>query len=186
MRNYQEEFEKRVAYIRKLLADSHTDGIVFGNSGGKDCALVGILCKAACFPLDYVSMAHGRKRYFFWMEGVWCNVKTFAVMAGCYCLWGLQGLGWGALASGLIDVVVTTVMTRWFFGISTIRLQARHFLPLLAVLGACAACSLWEDERMAYGGMAVFTVVVSVFCLRLLARRADLGEWLRGKWHREK
>lgn len=145
-----------------------------------------ILCKAACFPLDYVSMAHGRKKYFFWMEGVWCNVKTFAVMAGCYCLWGLQGLGWGALASGLIDVVVTTVMTRWFFGISTIRLQARLFLPLLAVLGACAACSLWEDERMAYGGMAVFTVVVSVFCLRLLARRADLGEWLRGKWHREK
>ena len=47
-RNYKEEFENRVAYIKKLLADSHTDGIVFGNSGGKDCALVGILCKAAC------------------------------------------------------------------------------------------------------------------------------------------
>ena len=47
-RNYKEEFEKRVAYIRERLADSHTDGIVFGNSGGKDCALVGILCKAAC------------------------------------------------------------------------------------------------------------------------------------------
>ena len=48
MRDYREEFEKRVAFIRKLVADAHADGIVFGNSGGKDCALVGILCKAAC------------------------------------------------------------------------------------------------------------------------------------------
>jgi NAD+ synthase len=48
MRNYQEEFEKRVAYIRAKLGEAHADGIVFGNSGGKDSALVGILCKAAC------------------------------------------------------------------------------------------------------------------------------------------
>ena len=48
MRNYQEEFEKRVAYIRAKLNEAHADGIVFGNSGGKDSALVGILCKAAC------------------------------------------------------------------------------------------------------------------------------------------
>ena len=48
MRNYQEEFEKRVAYIRRKVAEAHADGIVFGNSGGKDSALVGILCKAAC------------------------------------------------------------------------------------------------------------------------------------------
>ncbi len=48
MRDYREEFEKRVAYIRGKVAEAHADGIVFGNSGGKDCALVGILCKAAC------------------------------------------------------------------------------------------------------------------------------------------
>ena len=48
MRNYQEEFDKRVAYIRLKLREAHADGIIFGNSGGKDSALVGILCKAAC------------------------------------------------------------------------------------------------------------------------------------------
>ena len=48
MRDYQKEFDARVAFIRKLVADAHVRGIVFGNSGGKDCALVGILCKAAC------------------------------------------------------------------------------------------------------------------------------------------
>ena len=48
MRDYGAELEKRVAFIRGVLRDSRARGIVFGNSGGKDSALVGILCKAAC------------------------------------------------------------------------------------------------------------------------------------------
>ena len=48
MRDYKKEFEGRVAFIRKMLEESGATGIVFGNSGGKDSALVGILCKAAC------------------------------------------------------------------------------------------------------------------------------------------
>lgn len=48
MRNYQYEFDARVDFIRSLLSKSGAAGIVYGNSGGKDSALVGILCKAAC------------------------------------------------------------------------------------------------------------------------------------------
>lgn len=48
MRDYQQEFEKRVAFIRDFVEKGGVKGIVFGNSGGKDSALVGILCKAAC------------------------------------------------------------------------------------------------------------------------------------------
>lgn len=48
MRDYKAEFEKRVEFIRARLTEAHCAGIVYGNSGGKDSALVGILCKAAC------------------------------------------------------------------------------------------------------------------------------------------
>ena len=47
-RDYQKELENRIAFVRKALADAHADGIVFNNSGGKDCTLVGAICKAAC------------------------------------------------------------------------------------------------------------------------------------------
>ncbi len=47
-RDYAKEYDDRVAFIRGLLEESRARGIVFGNSGGKDSALVGILCKAAC------------------------------------------------------------------------------------------------------------------------------------------
>jgi len=48
MRDYKNETTKRVEFIRKQLEESGATGIVFGNSGGKDSALVGILCKLAC------------------------------------------------------------------------------------------------------------------------------------------
>ena len=48
MRDYKMETEKRVKYICGLLDETGAHGIVFGNSGGKDSALVGILCKTAC------------------------------------------------------------------------------------------------------------------------------------------
>ena len=48
MRDYAKETAQRVEYIKNYIQSAHADGIIFGNSGGKDCALVGILCKMAC------------------------------------------------------------------------------------------------------------------------------------------
>ena len=62
MRDYAVELEKRVAYIQARLADAHADGIVFGNSGGKDSALVGILCKKACANTIGIMMPCDSKR----------------------------------------------------------------------------------------------------------------------------
>lgn len=46
-RDYARETEKRVAFLKKALETSGAKGFVFGNSGGKDSALVGILCRMA-------------------------------------------------------------------------------------------------------------------------------------------
>ena len=45
---FQQEITQRIEFIRRVLKNARAEGIVFGNSGGKDCALVGILCKMAC------------------------------------------------------------------------------------------------------------------------------------------
>lgn len=48
MRDYAAETTRRIAFIRDALATAGASGIVYGNSGGKDSALVGILCRMAC------------------------------------------------------------------------------------------------------------------------------------------
>ena len=62
MRNYAEETERRVQFIRQAVADAHADGILFGNSGGKDSALVGILCKMACENTEGIILPCSSKR----------------------------------------------------------------------------------------------------------------------------
>ena len=62
MRNYEIETQKRVEFIKSLLADAHADGIVYGNSGGKDSALVGVLCRLACENTVGIIMPCGSKR----------------------------------------------------------------------------------------------------------------------------
>lgn len=62
MRDYALEFKNRVAFIKNTLKESGAKGIVFGNSGGKDSALVGILCKAACEDTVGIMMPCSSKR----------------------------------------------------------------------------------------------------------------------------
>lgn len=42
-----QSIEKRVQWIKDLLSSTGAKGIIYGNSGGKDCTLVGALCKLA-------------------------------------------------------------------------------------------------------------------------------------------
>ena len=62
MRDYKLETEKRVEFIRDVVKKAYADGIVFGNSGGKDSALVGALCKYACNNTLGLIMPCGSKR----------------------------------------------------------------------------------------------------------------------------
>ena len=62
MRNYEKEYAQRVQFIRSAVRESGADGIVYGNSGGKDSALAGILCKAACDNTVGIIMPCGTAR----------------------------------------------------------------------------------------------------------------------------
>ena len=75
MRDYQKELSERTAFIRKVLAESGADGIVYGNSGGKDSALVGILCKFACENTVGVMMPCASKRNY---EADYMDAKNVA------------------------------------------------------------------------------------------------------------
>lgn len=58
----KKEVENRVNWIREILAEAHANGIVIGNSGGKDCTLVEILSKMATDNVLSVIMPCESKR----------------------------------------------------------------------------------------------------------------------------
>ena len=75
MRDYTHETEARVAFIRSVLQASGATGIVYGNSGGKDCTLVGALCKMACDDTVGIIMPCGTRRNY---EGDKTDAETLA------------------------------------------------------------------------------------------------------------
>ncbi len=64
MRDYKIELEKRITFVKEILESSNASGIIYGNSGGKDSALVGIICKLACENTVGIIMPCGSKRNF--------------------------------------------------------------------------------------------------------------------------
>lgn len=62
MRDYGYELKMRAGFIRSMLGSARADGIVFANSGGKDAALTGILCKKACDRTVGLILPCGTKR----------------------------------------------------------------------------------------------------------------------------
>ncbi len=62
MRDYSYECESRVKWIKKMLDESGAKGIILGNSGGKDCTLVGALCKKATDNVLSVIMPCGSRQ----------------------------------------------------------------------------------------------------------------------------
>lgn len=60
--NYKTEVENRVQWIKEVLQQAHANGIVLGNSGGKDCTLVEILSKMATDNVLSVIMPCESKR----------------------------------------------------------------------------------------------------------------------------
>lgn len=121
---------------------------------------VSLLCKAAYFPIGYISLAQGRRGIFFWVEGVWDNAKNVLLLLVFYHLWGLPGLGWAVLVGGLVDVAVTSPLLQRTFGLSIGRETLHLFVPLFAGVAACAAFSACADEGLAWGGMSLSALAV--------------------------
>lgn len=64
LRDWAAERDARVTFIQSILQTSGAKGIVFGNSGGKDCCLVGILSRLATPHVTGVIMPCSSSRNF--------------------------------------------------------------------------------------------------------------------------
>ena len=60
--DFEKEIMARAAWIREVLEESGAKGIVFGSSGGKDSALVGILSRIATPNVTGIVMRHAVPR----------------------------------------------------------------------------------------------------------------------------
>ncbi|MBS1420022.1 MAG: NAD(+) synthase [Firmicutes bacterium] len=115
MRDYRAEFEGRVAFIKALVKSSGSAGIIFGNSGGKDSALVGILCKAACEnTLGLIMPCASRRNFGPDADDGHALAKAFGIESRMVDLTGVRAAELGALekVTSLNDAALTNLAPR--------------------------------------------------------------------------
>lgn len=80
MRDWKGEFDKRVQFVRNCLADANSHAVVYGNSGGKDCCVVSVICKAACEDtLGIIMPCASQRNYTSDMEDALLVAKQFDI-----------------------------------------------------------------------------------------------------------
>lgn len=138
------------------------------------CFALANIFKALCFPMDYIGYAKGDKTFILWVETTWNNAKTFIVIVGSYYFFGLDGIGYGVLASAILDATVSIVFThiRYRFTLSgqAVRLLAIMFLLALA----CFIGAFTENTWVSYTIMSTTTTACIIYSLVQLNRRINL------------
>lgn len=77
---------------------------------------VGVLLKAASFPLGYIAFAKDNRRLFFWMESVGCNLLFIVMSALGFHFFGIMGLGYSMVAEYSIVLTLYYLINRFAYG----------------------------------------------------------------------
>ena len=144
--------------------------------------------KAVCFPMDYIAYATGDKKYIFWIETFWGCAKTFTIMSVCYYCFGLQGLGYGALITALVDVTVCLIAIPWRYGFRLSTTSIRLILSMTILAAVCLASTYIPQAHIKYAIMSTVCAIGIGYSIWQLDRRIDIRSIIsryKNKWSKE-
>lgn len=138
-----------------------------------------VIFKAICFPIDYMSLSKGDKKFFFWVEGVFSNVKTLLTFTLFYYYAGLDGLGYAALCSSVIDIFTSILLNRWRYGFHLSHETFAMFIRLALMATACLVFSLIGTAWLSYTLMGLCTLTCCIYSYIQLDRRIGIKSLIR-------
>lgn len=140
-----------------------------------------VVFKGLCFPVDYISYSKGDKRFFFWVEGVFLNLKMLVLFTVFYYYMGLDGLGYAAVVSSLTDVPVSLLLNRWRYGFRLSRPAAAMAVRLTLMATLCLAASFVASAVVSHALMLALTAFCCAYSYRQIDRRIGIRQLLRRK-----
>ncbi len=139
-------------------------------------AAVGVLFKAACWPVGFLPLAAGDSRTFLWVQ-ISANVLFLLMHLLGYYLYGLTGLGLGYLATyGIHVFVVNSVGYHKYdfhYGKSVLVL---FFIQFAFILAALAAKFYLDSSLWSYGAGSLILLLASWYGVSGLNKRVGVRE----------
>lgn len=128
-----------------------------------------VTVRALMYPLGYIVFAKDNRKLFFWMESVGANLLTFTLTCGGYMLFGLNGLGYAAIADCSICLLVYIFVNRKLYGYN---MSKNSFQTIIyAAISTCAMaaiCFFFKGYFVWIVGALILTSVCIISSKRLL------------------
>lgn len=151
LRDWEAELASRVAWIRGIIGGA---GVIYGNSGGKDCTLVGILCRRATRNIYGVIMPcessrnYGQDRDHARMAAEKYDISTLEVdISSVKC----------AFREVLTPVFSAVCAEETFVGKAEMNLNSRLRMAALYTLGQSLGCLVAGTGNRSERVMGYFT-----------------------------
>ncbi len=131
-----------------------------------------VVLQAILFPMAYVPYVKEDKKVYFWVEVVGSNIMILLLSLGAYSLWGLDGLGYAAVADNLFWAVVAAVINSRLYRLDLDRKAVRAICLSLTICGTLLLLAYFQYSA----------VVLSIMICILLSGYAlfihNLRHWL--------
>ncbi len=130
-----------------------------------------VVVRALMYPLGYIVFAKDNRRLFFWMESVGANLLTLCLTCGGYCLFGLTGLGYAAIADCSVCLCVYIIVNRRLYGYRpSHRAISIMLLALISGVAMTLICFTLQTTYL-YIFATVLLLGVSIMSIRGLITR---------------
>lgn len=130
-----------------------------------------VVVRALMYPLGYIVFAKDNRRLFFWMESVGANLLTLALSCGGFFLFGLNGIGFAAIADCMICLSIYLIVNRnlYKYRLSK-KALAITLLSLASGLAMTAICFSLKGIPMLVTG-SIFIVLLCIVSSKMLLNR---------------
>ena len=127
--------------------------------------------RALMYPLGYIVFAKDNRRLFFWMESVGANLLTLCLTCGGYVIFGLDGLGYAAIADCSVCMCVyLTVNNRLYrYRMSTSAIRTTTYAVITTGV-MTALCLFLSGISLAVTASALLSAVCLISGHRLLKK----------------
>ncbi|MDE7407933.1 MAG: oligosaccharide flippase family protein, partial [Muribaculaceae bacterium] len=131
----------------------------------------GLALRALHTPMAYITFAKDNKKVFFYLEGLFGNILTFALSCIGFYFFGLIGVGYAFVADNAICIVVYYVVNRHLYDYRFSRQSLTNMAAATTVTLVCFLTSLIHDTVLSYSLMGVSLIFSLVWGLTNLRRK---------------
>lgn len=130
-----------------------------------------VTVRALMYPLGYIVFAKDNRRLFFWMESVGANLLTLLLTCVGYTLFGLDGLGYAAIADCAICLCVYIEVNRRLYCYAMSAPAARiTFYAAIATMTMTALCFTLSGVVLWIAASVLLTAVCLISGRLLLSK----------------